>query len=50
MIPPRTMRDLTSSLVGSSFRRVYRDGRVVFARRIRTLGSLPIPARDSRRS
>ena len=39
--PPRkTMRDVTSSLVGSSFRRVQQDGRVIFARRIMTLGQL----------
>jgi hypothetical protein len=33
----KTMRDVTSSLVGSSFRRVYRDGRVTYSRRIMTL-------------
>jgi hypothetical protein len=38
--PRKTMRDVTSSLVGSSFRRVYQDGRVTFARRIMTLGQL----------
>jgi hypothetical protein len=39
--PPKTMRDVTSSLVGSSFRRVQQDGRVTFARRIMTLAQLP---------
>jgi hypothetical protein len=39
--PRKTMRDVTSSLVGSSFRRVQQDGRVTFARRIMTLGQLP---------
>jgi hypothetical protein len=41
IIPPKTMRDVTSSLVGSSFRRTQQDGRVTFARRIMTLGQLP---------
>ena len=36
----KTMRDVTSSLVGSSFRRVYRDGRVTYSRRIMTLREL----------
>ena len=38
--PPRTMRDVATSLVGSSFRRVQRDGRVTDSRRIMTLGQL----------
>ena len=36
----KTMRDVTSSLVGSSFRRVQQDGRVTFARKIKTPGQL----------
>lgn len=39
--PRKTMRDVTSSLVGSSFRRIQQDGRVTFARRIMTMGRLP---------
>jgi hypothetical protein len=40
-IPARkTMRDVTSSLASSSFRRVYRDGRVTDLRRIMTLREL----------
>jgi hypothetical protein len=35
--PRKTMRDVVSSLAGSSFRRVHRDGRVTFSRRIMTL-------------
>ncbi len=38
--PPKTMRDLPSSLVGSSFRRVQKDGRVTYCRKIMTLGQL----------
>lgn len=49
MIPPRTMRDVTSSLAGSSFRQVQRDGRVTYARRIRTLGDRPSPICLARR-
>jgi hypothetical protein len=37
IIPRKTMRDVTSSLASSSFRRVYRDGRVTYSRRIMTL-------------
>jgi hypothetical protein len=36
----KTMRDVTSSLVGSSFRLIYRDGRVTYSRRIMTLQQL----------
>jgi hypothetical protein len=39
--PQKTMRDVTSSLVGSSFRRIQQDGRVTYARRIMTLRQLP---------
>jgi hypothetical protein len=45
--PPKTMRDVTTSLVGSSFRRVYRDGRVTYSRRIMTLGQLLARASSS---
>jgi hypothetical protein len=38
--PRKTMRDVTSSLVSSSFRRVYRDGRVTYCRKIMTLREL----------
>ncbi len=39
--PPRkTIRDVTSSLVGSAFRRVYRDGRTTYCRKIMTLREL----------
>jgi len=49
MMPKKTMRDVTSSLSSSSFRRVQQDGRVTFARRIRTLGLLSAPVRPARR-
>ena len=48
-MPPRTMRDVKSSLIGSSFRRVQQDGRVTFARQIKTLGQLPTRARAGNR-
>jgi hypothetical protein len=38
--PIKRMRDVPSSLVGSSFRSVYRDGRVTYSRRIMTLRQL----------
>ncbi len=38
--PPRLMGDVASSLSGSSFRKVYRDGRVTHSRRIMTLGQV----------
>jgi hypothetical protein len=47
--PRKTMRDVTSSLVGSSFRRVYQDGRVTFVRRIMTLGQLKSQTRPGLR-
>jgi hypothetical protein len=34
------MSEIRSSLTGSSFRRVYRDGRMTYSRRIMTLGLL----------
>jgi hypothetical protein len=46
----KSMRDVTSSLVGSSFRRVHQDGRVTFARRIMTLGQLPPRTRTRTRT
>jgi hypothetical protein len=39
-IPPKTMRDVATSLSSSSFRRFQLDGRVFFARRVKTLGTL----------
>ncbi len=49
MIPKKTMRDVTSSLASSSFRRVQQDGRVTFARRVRTLGNIRNPVRPAGR-
>jgi hypothetical protein len=37
-IPPKTAHSLDSSLKGSSFRRIYYDGRIRFIRAIMTLG------------
>jgi hypothetical protein len=50
MMPRKTMRDVASSLSSSSFRRVHQDGRVTFARRIRTLGDLSARVRPARRA
>ncbi len=36
----KSMSEIRSSLTGSSFRRVYRDGRMTYSRRIMTLGLL----------
>jgi hypothetical protein len=44
----RTMRDATTSLVGSAFRRVHRDGQTYDARRIPTLGQRMNSRRVSR--
>jgi hypothetical protein len=44
------MRDVATSLVGSSFRRVYRDGRVTDSRRIMTLGQILARAGSSTKS
>ena len=51
IIPRKTMRDVVSSLVGSSFRRVQQDGRVTFARQDHDPGtaSEPVPGRVPRR-
>jgi hypothetical protein len=38
--PIKRMRDVRTSLAGSSFRKVYRDGRVTYSRRIMTLRQL----------
>ncbi len=50
IFPPRSMRDVATSLVGSSFRRVYRDGRVTDSRRIMTLGQILARAGSSTKS